>query len=288
MTPFEHQTGRLATDDGLELFYQSWIPPKVERILLFIHGLGEHSGRYTNPVLHFAPRAAACWSVDLRGHGHSPGRRVHVDHFDDYTSDVAVLHRTAQEHHPELPIFLVGHSMGGLIALRYLLDGRQHVAGGIISSPGLAAHPDFEPPAFLKSLARLLSRIAPRLLIPSNLDSSAISRDPEVVAAYRADPLVSNKVSARWYTSMVDAQAEVFERAATLDRPILLMQSAADRLVSPQATHRWATAAPEQWVQYQVWEGFFHEMFNEPERAQVFELMEHWLATQAASGSSQR
>lgn len=278
MTSVDHQTGRLTTADGVELFYQRWLPPEPERLLLFVHGLAEHSGRYGNPVEYFSSRGCACWAVDLRGHGHSPGRRVHVDHFDDYALDVAALHRTARESYPQLPIILVGHSMGGLIALRYVLDTPDDLAGAILSSPGLAAHPSTEPSAALEFLAGILSRLAPRLLIASNIDSNAISHDREVVAAYRGDPLVTNKVSSRWYTSIVAAQAEVRQRALSLRRPLLVMQSGDDTLVSPEATQRWAEGASQDLVQFELWDGFYHEMFNEPERGEVFARMERWLA----------
>ena len=243
--PVETTTGRVQTPDGFNLFYRAHLPAEPQGVLLFVHGLAEHSGRYGNPIEYFAPRGQACYALDLRGHGESPGKRVHVDHFDDYDRDVTTVRKLARAAHPNLPLRLVGHSMGGLIVLRHLLHHPGAVDGAILSSPGLAAHPSLEPAAPLKLAAKLLSRLLPGFLIDSGIDSSGISRDPEVVAAYRADPLVSNKVSARWYTSVVDAQHEVRTSAAQLTTPILLMQSGADTLVSPEATARWGKRLPQ-------------------------------------------
>ncbi len=279
MEPPIHTTEHVRTEDGLRLYFQGWLPPesKPEGLLLFVHGLGEHSGRYRNPVDYFVPRGWACYSGDLRGHGRSPGRQVHVRSFDEYALDVDSFEARVRELHPELPRLLVGHSMGGLVAIRYALSHADAFDAAVISSPGLGTHPALEPPRVLKAIATVLSRLAPRTLFASNLDTEAISRDPEVVAAYRADPLVSSKVSARWYTSMMAAMADAHARAGELRLPMLVMQSGADRLVDPEATRRWAEAAPPELVELVVWEGFYHEMMNEPEKERVFAKMEEWL-----------
>lgn len=273
-----HREGTLETADGVELFWRLHLPGGPPRaVLCFVHGLAEHSGRYAAPVDHLRPLGFACVGVDLRGHGRSSGLRVHVGDFDEYSLDVRAMVERAQEEFPGRPIGLVGHSMGGLVAIRFALDHPELVDALVISSPALGAHPDTKPPGWLVMLGEIASRVVPRLLFSSDLDAEAISRDEAVVAAYREDPLVSDKVSARWFTAFVEAQRDAFRRAGDLRVPVLLMQSGADRLVDPAATQRWAEAAPPDLVSFYTWPDFYHEMFHEPEKRRVFELVERWL-----------
>lgn len=273
-----HHHGTLQHRDGLEIFWQSWLPgPMPRAALLFVHGLAEHSGRYRFPIEYFTPLGYACYGLDLRGHGRSEGVRVHVASFDDYAADLRLMLREMRERHPGLPIVLAGHSMGGLVVLRYLLHHSHEVQAAIVSSPLLAAHPSAKPPAHLVRVAKILSVLWPSLLFKTKLDATLVSKDPAVVEAYRQDPLVSNRVSARWFTAVLAAQADVFASTGNLRTPLLLMQSGADRLIDPGATARWAEQAAPELVSFYNWPGLYHEMWNEPERRQVFELMESWL-----------
>lgn len=271
----------IRTADGLELYCRTWLPPAPRGVLLIVHGLAEHGGRYHDTALFFAAHGWAVYAGDLRAHGRSPdpprAGRVHVDRFSDYFRDVDAVAALARERHPGLPLVLLGHSMGGLIATRYALRQPEGLAGAIISSPALGTHPDFKPPALLRLLVGLLSRLAPRVRFPSDLDTQAISRDPAVVQAYIDDPLVSQKVSARWYAEILRSMEAAHAEAATLRLPMLLMQSGADRLVDPAAAARWATAAPPGLVDLVEWEGCYHEMFNEPEKEQVRARALQWL-----------
>lgn len=275
--------------DELSIHWRGWLPetpeastpktspPPPRAAFLLVHGLAEHSGRYEDFVAHFRAAGVACYALDLRGHGLSDGKRVHVDSFDDYRRDVEAVREVVQRHHPDLPLFLVGHSMGGVIVLRHVLLDSSGLAGAIVSSPGLAAHPGVHPALPIRLLAKLLLRVAPRLQVPSGLPAKFVSRDPEVVAAYEADPLVSSSASSGWYHAMLDAQREVQRRAADLDLPILVMQSGDDRLVDPAATEAWVRAAPTRLVTYQRWTGLYHEMFHEPEKDRVFDFTREWL-----------
>jgi len=277
-----HHTDMIKTSDGLELFSHSWIPGQAKGVIVIVHGLAEHGGRYADTARYLAGAGWAVYACDLRSHGlspdgHRPGR-VHVDDFSDYALDVDALLNLARDRHPDLPPVILGHSMGGLIALSYALDHPDSLAGAIISSPALGTHPDFQPPLALKLMVKVLSRLAPRALFSSGLDTNAISRDPEVVQAYVSDPLVSEKVSARWYGAMMKAMADANSRAASLRIPMLLMQSGEDVLVDPAAPGRWAAAAPLKLVDLVVWDGLYHEMLNEPEKDQVRTRISDWLA----------
>ncbi len=276
-----HHTDMVKTSDGLELFTQSWIPASPVGLIVLVHGLAEHGGRYAATAKYLAGTGWAVYACDLRSHGlspdgHRPGR-VHVDRFDDYSRDVSALLELATERHPGLPRTILGHSMGGLIALTYAIEHPDSLDGAVISSPALGAHPDFQPPLALKLVVKILSRLAPHTLFKSGLDSNAISRDPNVVQAYLSDPLVSEKVSARWYATMMKAMAGAQQKAASLRIPVLLMQSGDDMLVDPAAPGRWADAAPNELVELVVWDGFYHEMLNEPEKDRVRTRIVAWL-----------
>jgi alpha-beta hydrolase superfamily lysophospholipase len=281
-----HEEGTLATDDGLALFWQAWLPPgDPEGVLLFVHGLCEHSGRYLNPVRYFVSRGWACYGFDYRGHGKSPGQRVHVSSFDDYLADVGEAHRLVRIRHPENPIFPVGHSQGGLLTLLYAERNPEKLPGVIVSSPFLGIHPDSRPSAMVMAASKLLSRVTPRMMFGKVANPAFLSRDPEVAEDYVADPLVSDRVSARWATSLVDAQHAAFAGAPTFQTRALVMQAGADRLVDPDATRNWVASAPGNLVEYVEWEGYLHELFNAPliERRPVFEKMEQWLELNKSS-----
>lgn len=280
-SPVRRDQGVVQSSDGLALHWRSWCPGEPRGVLVIVHGLAEHGGRYTETARHFAERGWAVYAGDLRAHGLSadpPGAgRVHVRRFDDYFNDVDAVVALARGRHPGLPLFLLGHSMGGLITIRYVLHKPDGVAGAVISSPALGTHPDFKPPLVLRLLVGLLSRIAPRARFPSDLDTTAISRDPAVVQAYIEDPLVSQKVSARWYAEILRAIKRTHAEAGRLRVPMLLMQSGADRLVDPAAPARWAAGAPPGRVESVTWDGLYHEMFNEPEKDRVRLQTANWL-----------
>lgn len=283
--PVQHENGNYLTGDDLALFWQSWQTVGTPRsVILLIHGLCEHSGRYGHVGSSLAKAGHAVYACDLRGHGWSPdGRkpgRVHIDRFGDYMADVDGLYRLASARHPEIPVFVLGHSMGGLIAMSYTLEYPEHVSGAIISSPAIAPHPAVPIPKFLLILVSLLSKISPRLKFNNELDSRMVSRDPAVVAAYENDPMITSAVSARWFSEVSTAMESLQQRAADLQVPMLLMQSGDDALVDPAAAARWAAAAPADKLEFVPWPGLYHEMFNEPEKEDVLACLHQWLDRQ--------
>jgi len=279
-----HDEGWTAATDGTRLYWQRYVPddkPRAE--LLFVHGLAEHSGRYSHVMHHFAQEGFDCWALDYRGHGKSPGLRVHVDRFDEFLLDIAAAHRLVRAEQTRLPLYLVGHSQGGLLVLRHVLtqpDGAEGIDGIIVSSPFLGMHPNAAPSAPLHVVANIVSTFSPKLMFSKVAEPKFLSRNPQVAEAYVNDPLVSNTVSARWFTEVLRAQADTLARAPNLALPALVMQSGDDRLADPAATRAWVAAAPAELVDYVEWDGLYHEMFNEPEKEQVFEKMEEWLAGQ--------
>lgn len=277
-----HYSGRITTSDRLDLFWQSWAVSEPRGVIVIIHGLAEHCGRYRETGEFFAANGWAVYACDLRSHGLSPdppgAGRVHVDRFTDFLLDTDALVERARARHEHLPLFVLGHSMGGLITLLYAIQKPENLAGAIVSSPALGTHPDFKPPLYLKLMVGILSRLAPRLLVDSNLDAQAISRDKSVVEAYLNDPLVSSKVSTRWYSEIIRSMKTAHANAHRLRTPMLVMQSGADRLVDPSAPARWVEATPDGMTDSILWEGFYHEMFNEPGKDKVRTRTLEWLA----------
>jgi alpha-beta hydrolase superfamily lysophospholipase len=275
-----HEVGTLATDDGLDLYWQSWQPPgEPEGVLLFVHGLAEHSGRYGNPVRHFVARGWTCFGFDYRCHGRSPGPRVHVDSFNEFLDDVSEGHRLVRIRHPKQKIVLVGHSQGGLLSLLYAEKNPDNLHGVVVSSPFLGIHPDSKPSPLVMGASNIISKITPKLMFSKVADPSYLSRDPQVESDYVNDPLVSSRVSARWATEVFDAQRTAIAEAPLMTIPSLVMQAGEDRLADPEATRSWVASAPEDLVEYVEWDGYYHELFNEPllERRKVFDKMERWL-----------
>ena len=277
----KHDEGWTEAADGTRLYWQRHALDNGPRAaLLFVHGLAEHSGRYGHVMRHFAEVGFDCWAVDYRGHGKSPGLRVHVDRFDEFLLDIAAAYRLVRAEQASLPLYLVGHSQGGLLVLRHVLTRPDGIAGIIVSSPFLGLHPNAAPSAPLHMVANVISTFSPKLMFSKIAEPKFLSRDPQVAGAYVDDPLVSDTVSARWFTEVLQAQADTLARAPNLAVPALVMQSGDDRIADPAATRAWVAAAPAKLVDYVEWDGFYHEMFNEPEKEQVFEKMEGWLAGQ--------
>ena len=264
----------LESGDGVDLFLRSWEPPGPARgVVCLVHGLGEHSGRYDRVADALTGAGYAVCAIDLRGHGRSPGRRGHTP-FPATLGDIDALIADAQDRHPGVPCFLYGHSLGGLLVLTFLTQRRPRLAGAIAASPGLRS-PLLEQRAKI-ALSRLLGSVAPTLTLPTGLDADAICRDPDVVAAYRADPLVHDRASMALARDGVVAARETSSRGALVDVPVLLIHGTADRLTYAQGTEAFAAqvAGDRTLILY---DGLVHELHNEPERAQVLGDVVAWL-----------
>jgi acylglycerol lipase len=272
----KHQEGFLKGVRDANIYFQSWLPESKPRaVLLIVHGLAEHSGRYGNVVNHFVPLGYALYGVDHFGHGRSEGKRVHVERFDDYTNTLKVYFDMIREWQLDKPIFLVGHSMGGLIGAAYLLDHQAELAGAVLSGPAVKI-PEYVTP-FIVFMGKILSALIPKYgLLP--LEANGVSRDPSVVQAYVSDPLVyRGKATARLAAEMLKAMQTVSGQAARITLPIMILQGSADKLVNPSGARMLYDSVSSVDKEMKIYDGFYHEVFNEPEHDKVLHDVELWL-----------
>ncbi len=271
-----HQEGFFQGIREHNIYYQCWLPESDPRaVLLIVHGLAEHGGRYMNVVNHFVPQGYAVYTLDHLGHGKSDGTRLYVDRFEDYAEPLTRYLDMLREWQPGKPIVLLGHSMGGLIAAYYLLDHQDAFVSAVISAP-LVKLPSNISPATV-TLARVISALLPRTRLTA-VDASLVSRDPQVVQAYVNDPLVyTGKSTARLGAELFRAIERVQTEAARITLPVLLVQGSADGLVDPTGAPMLyeKISSPDKTIK--IYDGLYHEVLNEPERDQVLSDIEQWL-----------
>jgi len=262
----------LSTADGLTLHLREWPRPEARGTVLIVHGLGEHAGRHA----HVASQLNAWgWTVvgyDQRGHGASEGARGALARGDDLLRDLALVVDAVRGAHPG-PLVLLGHSMGGLVAARFVAERLRPVDALVLSSPALDAGMN----AFQKLLLAVLGPLAPNLAVGNGLKPAWISRDPAVVTAYQADPLVHDRVTPRLARFIVDAGEFVRARAAQWSVPTLLLYAGSDRCVAPAGSAALAATAPRAVLTAREFAPLFHEIFNEPEQREVFAVLGEWL-----------
>jgi len=271
-----HAEGRFQTPKGANIYYQHWQAEDTPKAILFVvHGLAEHSGRYMNLVNYFVPRGYAVYGLDHIGHGKSDGARVYLERFSDFIEPLKTYFDMIQGWQPGKPVFLVGHSMGGLIGSVYLLEHQDELKGAVLSAPAVKVSDNISPATIF--LGKILSGILPRTGLLA-LDAATISKDKAVVDAYLNDPLVyTGKVTARLAAEMLSAMQRVTAEATTIRLPILLLQGSADRLVDPGGANMLHQKASTSDKTLKVYDGLYHEVFNEPEREQVLKDVETWL-----------
>lgn len=278
MTALSEKTGILTSADGVKIFYRQY-PAESERARMVIaHGLGEHSGRYGNIVERMLPKGISVWAPDHRGHGQSGGKRGHVLKFSQYLSDLRLSVVLAGADRPEgMQCFLLGHSMGGLIALYFAQQFAGLIDGVIASSPALGVA--IEIPGVKKILGSFMSYIWPGMTMGNELDAGKISHDPKVVSAYKTDPLVHDRVSARFFTEFLAAMETVRAQASSLKVPILLQVAGDDHLVNARSSVQFFEKLDIEDKTLQVYDGRYHEIYNEGEdlRRQVLKDLEDWL-----------
>ena len=266
--------GTFRAFDGETIFHRSWAPDGDARAdVLLVHGLGEHSGRYAHVAQALVDAGYAVHALDHRGHGRSTGRRTYVKRYDELLRDLHQLRGRVAA--PGRPLVVLGHSMGGNVAMGYVLDHPDGIAALVLSGPALRIGDDFSPVQL--TLLTALAKVAP-VLRPQGLSADAISRDPDVVRAYRADPLVhTGKISVGLGAALLGAMRSFPGRYAELRLPILIMHGTDDRLADVRGSRELEAAATGADVTAHYYEGLYHEVFNEPEQERVLADLTSWL-----------
>jgi alpha-beta hydrolase superfamily lysophospholipase len=273
----------LTLADGRRLCLHDWPLPGAAAGVLLVHGLGEHAGRYGALAAWFNARGYAVRSYDQRGHGRSPGRRGALAHPLELLDDLAEVHAHFASALGTPPL-LLGHSLGGLVALRAVLDGYVAPRALVLSSPALRT---WTPP-WQQALAAGLARVLPNLPLRSGLPFEALSHDPGVVSAYRGDPLRSGWITPRLAQFIFEGGRHCIARAVGLPVPTLLLVAGADRLVDPRGSRDFAAAARTGGkLTTKVFGTLCHELFNEaePDRGEVLAQLAGWLEEQGLAGA---
>jgi len=273
----EHTEGRFQGLASTGLYYQCWLPQgEPKAVLVVVHGLAEHSGRYMNLVNYLIPRDYAIYSYDQRGHGKSEGPRCYIERFSEYTEDLGAFLDLVRKNHPQTKPCLVGHSMGATIAITYAIEHQDNLAGLILSATVLK--PGQSVPRALATIAGLISALIPKMGT-TVLDASAISRDKSVVDAYVNDPLVyRNRIPARSGAELLKTMQKLPPYLPRITLPVLIMHGISDRLAAPEGSQTLYDRLGTSNKILRLYQGFYHEIFNEPGRGQVFKDMEEWLA----------
>lgn len=280
MADFKDNTGNFVGLDNTKIYYHSWKAQRPRGIVVIAHGLGEHGTRYSNLLACMQDDDISFYALDHRGHGRSEGKKGHVNTFADYTEDLRVFFRLIKTETPDLPIILLGHSMGGVIACQYALNEPEDIDALILSSAGMI--PAFKVPAWKKGMAVLLSNIKPGLSMSSGLNSNDLSHDKTVVDAYVKDPLVHDRVSSRWFVEFTKAGEDCLRRAAELTMPLLIIHGADDKIVNPQGSQQMMDRASSPDKQLYLFDGLYHETMNEcsPEKEKVLNTIRTWIIKQ--------
>ncbi|RFD26040.1 lysophospholipase [Mycobacterium uberis] len=261
---------------GVRIVYDVWTSDMRPRaVVVLAHGFGEHALRYGHVMQRFAEAGLAIYALDHRGHGRSGGKRVLVRDISEYTADFDILVEIATREYPGLKRILLGHSMGGAIAFAYGVERPDNYDLMVLSGPAVATQDTVSP--LLAVVGKGLGIVAPGLP-GQELEVDAISRDPAVVAAYKGDPLVHHgRVPAGVGRAMLQVGETMSRRAPALTTPLLVVHGSKDRLVSVDGSRRLVECVGSTDVELKVYPGFYHEVFNEPERDQVLEDVVSWI-----------
>ncbi len=267
--------GFLFAKDGTKLFTRQWEPSDPKAMCLLVHGLGEHSGRYKGLAEQLSSQGFCVWAFDYRGHGRSQGRRGDCSSLDQFVEDLHRVVERSEREHPNLARFLIGHSLGGLLALMVAVRYPQSIRALAVSSPSLKLARE---PSWIKwNLALLLARFFPSVPIPNEIQPEQLCRDAQVVQAYVSDPLVFRTVTARCGVALRQTIQGSMQLAKELRLPCLILQAGSDTVCDPNAGERFSKAATQATVTFRRYDGLYHELFNEPERGRVIQDLIHWM-----------
>jgi alpha-beta hydrolase superfamily lysophospholipase len=265
--------------DGVRIVYDTWTPDTgpagIKGTVVLSHGFGEHARRYDHVAQRFGEAGLVTYALDHRGHGRSGGKRVYLKSMSEYTDDFGTLVGIANREHPGLPKVVLGHSMGGAIVFAYAAEHPADYDLIVLSGPAIAAQADVSP--LLAIVGKVVGSVAPGVPV-QQLDANAVSRDPAVVAAYNADPLVHHgKVPAGIARALLQVGETMPQTAKGITKPLLVVHGGQDRLIPAAGSERLVDCVGSQDVHLKVYPELYHEVFNEPERDRVLDDVVAWI-----------
>lgn len=271
---YTQRTYSFSSTDGLTLLGQSWFPEiGVRAEVIFVHGIGEHSGRYESLAQNFCLNGIAVHAFDLRGHGHSQGKRGVIHHLNDFLNDLSSFDHLIGHSLGDVPRFLYGHSMGGTLALSYLSQRNHHFAGAVISSPWLGlTHP---PAGWFCQLVRWCDDLIPAFTVFNGIHSWHLTSDVVEQDVIINDYLLHNRISIRLFNCMSCAIAELLEHPQRVNLPVLLLHGSADPVTDCNVTERFAASV--EMASFITYQGAKHELHHEKIKNQVFEDVMAWM-----------
>ena len=274
--PVTESDGTFDGIGGLHLYYRGWEAAAPVATLLVIHGLSDHSGRFAQFGRRMASNSISVYALDLRGHGVSEGRRGHADRFDFFLQDVERFRREVESiTNGELPTFILGHSMGGLITLRYIEEFETPLRGAILTSPWLATGPSI--PRWKILGAGFLNKMLPALPIDAGINADYLSHDPEVSKQYREDHLVHGKITPRLFMEASAAMGLVFHRSDRIRMALLFLLAGDDQIVDTRKSETFARSLARGDVTISVMPDYYHEVLNDFDRAQAMKEIRDWI-----------
>ena len=262
------------TPDKLKIYAKEWKVKFPKAVIALVHGLGEHCNRYEHMAEYFAKHNIAMVGYDRRGHGQSEGKRGHSPNYEALLQEVDQLLEVTKNKYPVTPVFIYGHSMGGNILLKYLVDRNPQVKGAI-SSGAFIEFPD-APPALLIFIGKIMRKIYPSFSQNNGLDANGVSSDPKVVATYLKDPLVHDRITPGTAIGMIETAKELEQFSGKINVPTLLMHGNQDKLTGFNGSKQFASRVSGE-VTYKEWDGMYHEIHNEPNQQAVFDYTIAWI-----------
>lgn len=261
MDSYNHDSGTYTGKGGVEIFFQKWVVQKAKAVLILVHGIGEHSGRYGNLLKSLAGKNISVFALDHRGHGRSEGKRGHIDSFMDYIYDLKLFTEFVKEENRGLPVILYGHSMGGVIAARYAMTYPDDLSMLVLSSAGFT--PAVKIPEWKKSLGNFMSTRIPGFTVATGLNPDHISRNSDYVKSYLSDPLNHDKASARFFVEFTRATEETLAGAPAIKKPLLVFHGKGDQIVDYKGSEQFYNNASSAVKKLFLYEALFHETINE-------------------------
>lgn len=265
----------ISSRDGTKLFTQSAFVPKPDQVVVLVHGFAEHIGRYSELISELNQANMSVLGLDLRGHGRSHGKRGYIDSLEQYSEDLDAAVKQAQKKTGAEKVIVLAHSMGGLVASNYAAHHSQKLSGLVLSSPLFAI--SVKVPRWKALIGKVMSSVLPWFSLPNTLHAKLLTHDPVKVRAYEEDPLIFHHVTARWFEQVTGVRDEALKLASQIQTPLLLQLSAEDYVVDFETSKQWFERLTGVDCTLKVYEGFYHEIYNEVRREEPVRDMLAWL-----------